>query len=84
MIIKKNNRDDFYYYGIRDIENLFDEVSEENYYKPIFLKSSHQGNYKHYESNGDIEKKLSVKQYLYKIKPYLYDLINDHRIARRR
>ena len=75
--------DDFDYYGIRDIEHLFNEDSEENYYKPIFVKSSHKGNYKHYESNGDIEKKLSVKQYLNKTTPYLYDLINDHRIARR-
>ena len=33
------DRDDFGYYGIRDIENLFDEVSEEDYYKPIFVKS---------------------------------------------
>ena len=38
------DRDDFDYYGIRDIENLFDEVSEEDYYKPIFAKSSHKGN----------------------------------------
>ena len=74
------DRDDFDYYGIRDIENLFDEVSEEDYYKPIFVKSSFKGNYK---SNGDIEKKLSAYQYLNKIRPYLYDLINDHRIARR-
>ena len=74
--------DDFDYYGIRDIENLFDEASEEDYYKPIFVKSSYKGNYKH-ESNGDIEKKLSAFQYLNKIRPYLYDLINDHKIARR-
>ena len=33
--------------------------------------------------NKDIEKRLSVNQYLNKIIPYLYDLINDHRIARR-
>ena len=77
------DRDDLDYYGIRDIENLFDEASEEDYYKPIFVKSSHKGNYKYYESNGDKEKILSVKQYLNKITPYLYDLINDHRIARR-
>ena len=50
------DRDDFNYYRIRDIKNLFDEVSEENYYKPIFVKSSHKGKYKHYESNADIEK----------------------------
>ena len=30
-----------------------------------------------------IKKILSVKQYLNKITPYLYDLINDHRIVRR-
>ena len=77
------DRDDFDYYGIRDIENLFDEASEEDYYKPILVKSSFKGNYKYYESRGDKEKRLSVKQYLNKITPYLYDLINDHRIARR-
>ena len=77
------DRDDFDYYGIKDIENLFDEASKEDYYKPIFVKSSHKGNYNHYESNGDKEKKLSVYQYLNKIRPYLYDLINDHKIARR-
>ena len=40
------DRDDFDYYGIRDIENLFDEASEEDYYKPILVKSSFKGNYK--------------------------------------
>ena len=75
--------DDFDYYEIRDIEHLFDEVSEVDYYKPILVKSSFKGNYKYYESRGDKEKRLSVKQYLNKITPHLYDLINDHRIARR-
>ena len=77
------DRDDLDYYGIRDIENLFDEASEEDYYKPILVKSSFKGNYKYYESRGDKEKRLSVKQYLNKITSHLYDLINDHRIARR-
>ena len=77
-----NDRDDFDYFGIRDIPILFSETSKEDYYKPIFVKSSHKGNYKHYESNGDIEKKLSVYQYLNKIRPYLHNLINDHRIVR--
>ena len=58
------DRDDFDYYGIRDIEILFDEVNEENYYKSILVKSSFKGNYKYYESRGDKEKRLSVKQYL--------------------
>ena len=54
------DRDDFDYYGIRDIENLFDDASEEDYYKPIFVKNSYEGNYKHYESNRHIEKILSA------------------------
>ena len=75
---------DYYdYYGIIDIENLFDKVSEEDYYKPILVKISFKGNYKYYENRGDKEKRLSVKQYLNKITPHLYDWINDHRIARR-
>ena len=65
------NRDDFDYDGITDIPILFGETSEEDYYKPIFVKSSHKGNYKYYESNGDKEKIVSVKQYLNKITPYL-------------
>ena len=77
------DRDDFDYYGIRDIENLFDEANEEKYYKSILVKSSFKGNYKYYESRRDKEKRLSANQYLNKITPHLYDLINDHRIARR-
>ena len=50
------DRDYFHYYGIRDIENLFYEASEEDYYEPIFVKISCKGNDKHYASNGVIEK----------------------------
>ena len=48
--------DDFDYYGIRHILNLFDEVSGEDYHKPILVKSSFKGNSKYYESRG-IKKK---------------------------
>ena len=77
------DHDDFDYYGIRDRGSLFDEASEEDYYKPILVKKSFKGNYKYYETRGDEEKRLSVKQYLNKIRSHLYDLINDHRITRR-
>ena len=40
-----HDHDDLNYYGIRHIENLFDEFSEEDYYKPILVKSSFKGNY---------------------------------------
>ena len=61
------------------MENLFDEVDNDDYHKPILVKSSFKDNYKYYESRGDKDKKLSVKQYLYKIMPYLSDLINDNK-----
>ena len=48
-------------------------------YKPILVKSSFNDNDKYCESRGDKDKKLSVKQYPYKIISYLYDLINDHK-----
>ena len=47
------DRDDFDYYGIiikTDTPILFSKTSKKDYYKPIFLKSSHKGNYKHYEA----------------------------------
>ena len=78
-----HDRDDLEYYGIRDIENLFGNVDDDdNYYKPIWVKTSFKNNYKYYKSKGDKDKKLSVKQYLYKIMPYLSDLINDHKAIR--
>ena len=58
---------------------MFDNVNDNDYYKPILVKSSFKNNYKYYESRGDKDKKLSVKQYLYKIMPYLSHLINDHK-----
>ena len=48
----------------------------------MLIKSSFKNNYKHYESSGDKDKKLSVKQYFYKIMQYLSDLINDHKAIR--
>ena len=81
---KDHDRDDLDYYGIRDIENLFGDVDvdDDNYYKPILVKTSFKNNYKYYETRGDKDKKLSVKQYLYKIMPYLSDLINYHKAIR--
>ena len=47
------------YYGIRDIENLFEDYNDNDYYKPILVKSFFNENYKQYESRGDKNKKLS-------------------------
>ena len=81
---KYHDRDDLHCYGIRDIENLFGnvDVDDDNCYKPILVKSSFKNNYKYYQSRLDKDKNLSVKQYLYKIMPYLHDIINDHKTNR--
>ena len=71
-----HDRDDLDYHGIRDIENVFDNIDDDDYYKPILVKSSFDENYKYYESRGDKGKKLSIEQYLDMIKSYLSDLIN--------
>ena len=53
--------DDFNYNRITDIETLLGGISDEDYYKLIFVKSSFNDNYKYCESRGDKEKRLSVK-----------------------
>ena len=74
-----HDRDDLDYHGIRDIENLFDADNNEDYYKPILVKSSFNESYKYYKSRGDKDKKLSIEQYPDMIKPYLSDLINENK-----
>ena len=73
--------DDPDYKGIRDIENLFDEINED-YYKSVKTKSAFNGNYIEYESRGDRkdrDKNLSEEEYLDMIRPYLRDMINNHK-----
>ena len=69
------DNDDLDYKGIREIENLFDEINED-YYKP---KGSFNNNYIEYESRADKDKRLSIREYLYMIMPYLENMINNHK-----
>ena len=55
---KYYDQGDFDYKGIRDIENLFDEVNEDCY-KPIKTESAFNGNDIEYESRRDKDKILS-------------------------
>ena len=66
--------------GIKDIKYLFDLPIDEDYYKPILTKGSFSNNYIQYESRGDKDKILTVNEYLHIIRPYLVDIINDHKI----
>ena len=58
---------------IRDIKTLLKQ--EDDYYKPISVGNFWNINYIKYESSGDRNKNLSVKEYFDKIKPYLRDII---------
>ena len=74
-----HDRDDLDYHGIRDIENLVDNIDEDDYYRPILVKRSFHENCKYCESRGDKVKKLSIEQYLDMIKHYLSELINENK-----
>ena len=43
------------------------------------IGNAFSSNYIEYKSNGDKGKTLSIKYYLDEIKPYLTDIINDHK-----
>ena len=71
--------DDCEYRGIRNLRDLFVLSIDEDYYKPRIVRSAFDGNYIQYESKGDKGKNLPIKKYLKMIKPYLNDLINNHK-----
>ena len=61
---QKYDYDDAEYIGIRDIGNLFNQPTDEGYYKPIKTKSAFNGNYIEYESNGNQDKNSSPENIL--------------------
>ena len=73
-------------YDIKTSKNLSKSKTKEiekslskDYYKPTKIKSAFNGNYLEYESKGDKDKNLSPEEYLDMIRPYLSDIINDHK-----
>ena len=59
------------------LDYLFNE--EDDYYKPKEVKRAFDGSYVIYESRGDTHGRLSINEYFNIIKPYLKDLIDDHK-----
>ena len=70
--------DDAEYKGIAALELLFDEIDENDYYKPILVKSFHKDGYKEYESRGDKNKTLSIEEYFHNIIRYFKELVYNH------
>ena len=74
------NKIKIYQYNItRDIGYLFNEITKEDYYEPIEIKSAFDGNYIEYESRVDNNDNLSLEEYLNIIRPYLRDMIDNHK-----
>ena len=64
------------------MENLFNgialsELIDQDYYRPIRTKSAFNVVFVDYQSKGEEYKKISPKEYLDMIKPYLSDIINS-------
>ena len=64
------------YYGIKDIEHLFNETIDD-YYKPILVRFAFDNNFEEYEIRGDKHKNLTLKEYLATITPQLANLIKE-------
>ena len=52
---------------------------EKDYYKPIKTDSAFTMNYIQYQSLGDEDKNLSVEEYVDIIRPYLSNVVNNHK-----
>ena len=72
--IKKFNADKI----LRGTRTLFEP--EEDYYEPLRIGNAFNSNYIEHESNGDKDRKLTINEYLDKIRPYLNNMIKDLKI----
>ena len=74
--LKKLNK---YYDNVMcGLDYLFNEVNED-YYESKEIKSAFDGSYVLYESKGDKDAKLSIDEYFDMIRPYLKDMIDNHK-----
>ena len=65
---KHSDHDDLDYFGIKELENVFSgNDNDDNYYKPVLVKTSFKGGYKYYEIRGDKDKKKTISLYDYAI-----------------
>ena len=72
-ILESHEYGDDDFIGIENVQDLFNILN----YEPTIVKSGFSNNYIEYRSQGD--KSLSFEEYLDLIRPYLKDLINNHK-----
>ena len=63
----------------RSLDYLFNELNGEDYYEPKEIKSAFDGSYMLYESRGDKDNKLALYEYFDIVRPYLKDMIDNHK-----
>ena len=69
-----------YQYNITyGLDYLFNGLDEGDYYEPREVKSAFDGSYMLYESRGDKDSKLAIYEYFDIIRPYLRDMIDNHK-----
>ena len=78
-LLKSNQSHTKEYKGINEIQYLINKINEEDYYEPIKFKHSFDDNYIEYESRGDKYNNLSSEEYVNIIRPYLRDMIDNHK-----
>ena len=61
------------------LDYLFNEFDEGDYYESREFKSAFDRSYMLYESRGDKGSKLSIYEYFNMIRPYLRDMIDNHK-----
>ena len=76
---KDYDYDDSEYKGMKNVIDLFDLPIDEDYYKPIITNGIFNNSYIQYESKGNKDKILTTSKYLDMIRPYLSNIINDHK-----
>ena len=54
-------------------------LTDEDYYKPIITNGAFNNSYIQYESRGNKDKILTISEYLDMIRPYLSNIIIDHK-----
>ena len=73
---KHRDHDDEDYFVIKELENLFGDVDNDDFYNPVLDRSSFEKIMNIIKAKEIKRKKRSVKEYRYVILPHLVDLIN--------
>ena len=61
------------------VKDLYELSIDEDYYKPIITNGAFNNSYIQYESKENKDKILTPSEYLDTFRPYLSDIINNHK-----